>query len=390
MMIMYFAMEITYDSNVEYIVNSQGLNRLKAYYAAKSGMQLSLLRIKIYQQVQSKYGKMLGNNSAMINMIWQFPFAWPLPIPDEMDAVDKDAFLKLQKDSSMDASYMVTIEDEGSKIDINDLNSPSKTLADLTKKQLLGIFEQKMKEDQDFAQRNASVRFDELVNNIADWMTNKNTSLTGGDKRSRYAEITQEAQGDTYPPNRAFRTVQELHFVPTMTDEFFDLLAPRITIYGMKGINPNIATKEVIRSLDPGMTDDAASAAIKRRDTVAEGGPFKDANDFWTYVNTHGARLENPTDQIPLIFDSVMNFRIISTGEYAGATREITAVVMDLNRMAAKVKDYVSKDQPQNTAGKTPQQQQQAQQQQQQTQQNSSAPTQLPPGPPRIVYWNER
>jgi len=135
------------------------------------------------------------------------------------------------------------------------------------------------------------------------------------------------------------------------------------------------------------MTDEAATAAVKRRDDNAEGGPFKDENDFWGYVTTHGARLENPTDQMPLIFDSVMNFRIRSTGEFAGATREITAVVMDLNRMAAKVKDDVTKDtakpatpavpgQPTPTPTPAPA--------------ATNANTTLPPGPPRVVYWNER
>ncbi|HWU42462.1 MAG TPA: hypothetical protein VN132_03455, partial [Bdellovibrio sp.] len=171
MLIMYFAMEVSYDSNVEYLVNSQGLNRVKAYYAAKSGMQLSLLRIKIYQQAQAKLGSMLGANNPMLDQIWQFPFAWPIPIPPEMNAVDKDAFKKLTKESSMDASYFVTIEDEGSKIDINDLNSASKTLQDITKTQLLNIFAQKKKEDEDFNRRNSNVRFDELVNSIADWMS---------------------------------------------------------------------------------------------------------------------------------------------------------------------------------------------------------------------------
>ncbi|QDK39696.1 general secretion pathway protein GspK [Bdellovibrio sp. NC01] len=392
MLIMYFAMEVSYDSNVEYLVNSQGLNRVKAYYAAKSGMQLSLLRIKIYQQAQSKFGAQLGANNPMLDQIWQFPFAWPLPIPDQMTAVDKDQFKKLVKESSMDASYFVTIEDEGSKIDINDLGSASKTLADITKTQVLNIFLQKMKEDEEFARRNSNVRFEEIVNNIADWMSSKSQSLNGGDKKSRYADLNRESQGDNFPPNRAFRSIAELHMVPGLTDEFYDLLAPRITIYGMKGINPNIASKEVLKSLDPAMTEEAVQAIIKRRDDANEGGPFKDAQDFWNFVQQKGVRTEGQTDQVPLVFESVFNFKVRSTGEFAGATREITAIVMDLNKTAAKIKSYQDKDKKAaDTAGGgggtgtggtgTG------------TGTGSGSKTSSTPvgkGPPRIVYWNER
>ncbi len=264
MLIMYFAMEISYDSNVEYIVNSQGLNRIKAYYAAKSGMQLSLLRIKIYQQAQSKFSAQLGN-SPMLEQIWKFPFAWPMPIPDELSAVDKDSFKKITKESSMDANYFVTIEDEGSKIDLNDLNSPSKALQESTKKQLLNIFIQKVKDDEEFGRVYSNTRFDELVNNIADWMSPKAQSLNGGDKRQKYGDLNQAVQSDYYPPNRGFRTLAELHMVPDMNDDFYALLEPRITIYGMKAINPNLATKEVLKSLDPAITDELVADIIKRR-----------------------------------------------------------------------------------------------------------------------------
>lgn len=386
MLIMYFAMEVSYDSNVEYLVNSQGLNRVKAYYAAKSGVQLSLLRIKIYQQAQAKFGATLGSNNPMLDQIWQFPFAWPFPVPDEMSAVDKDSFKKLVKESSMDSSYIVTIEDEGSKIDINDLNAPSKTLADITKQQLLNIFTQKMKDDEEFARRNSNVRFDELIGNIADWMTAKSQSMNGGDKKSRYAELNHESQGDNYPPNRAFRSMGELHMVPGMTDEFYDLLAPRITIYGMKGINPNIANKDVLKSLDPGMTDEAVAEIMKRRNDPNQGGPFKNAEDFWTFVQQKNVRLEGKTDQVPLVFDSVFNFKIRSTGEFAGATREITAIVMDFNKTAAKIKSYSDKDKQAASGADT-------------TKTGSSGTgtttgnnksTTIDKGPPRVVYWNER
>lgn len=390
MLIMYFAMEVSYESNVEYIVNSQSLNRVKAYYAAKSGMQLSLLRIKIYQQAQSQLGAQLGD-SPILDQIWQFPFAWPLPVPDEVSAVDKDAFKKIVKESAMDASYMVTIEDEGSKIDLNDLNSPSKYMREATKEQLLNIFTQKKKDDEEFQKKYSNFNFEELVNNIADWQSEKGESLNGGAKSAKYGDLNRDTQ-DYYPPNRAFRSLAELHLVAGMEDDFYDLLEPRITIYGMKGINPNLATKEVLKSLDPAMTDEAVAEIIKRRSSEEEGGPFQcDKNEpkspeFWDFVASRGVRVMGNPDQIPMTCEKVMNFKIRSTGEFAGATREITAIVMDLNRTATKVKSFVDKEKQQANPAPSP------------SPSASPSPTSnagnqkdpIPKGAPRVVYWNER
>lgn len=383
MLIMYFAMEVSYDSNVEYIVNSQGLNRIKAYYAAKSGTQLSLLRIKIYQQVQQQFGDKMGNTE-MLDQLWKFPFAWPMPIPDELNAVDKDSFQKAVKDSSMDASYFVTIEDEGSKIDLNDLNSPSKVLRENAKHQLLNIFEQRKLDNEEFAREYANYRFPELVNNIEDWMSSKVASANGGDKRAKYSELNRDTQ-DYYPPNRGFRTLSELHMVADMTDELYDLLEPRVTIYGMKGINPNLATKEVLLSLDPAMTSEAVSEIIARRESKDKGGPFQcDQNggsaDFWNFVQTQGVRLRGDPAQIPLTCESIVAFRIRSTGQFASASREIITIVMDLDRTADKIKDLVDKEK--KSENNNNENENKAPQKKQKT----------PPskGPPRIVYWNER
>ena len=127
-------------------------------------------------------------------------------------------------------------------------------------------------------------------------------------------------------------------------------------------------------------------------------GPFsgKDGSDFWQFVEQHGVRLQGDYKKIPITYDSVFNFKIRSTGEFAGATREITAIVMDLNKTAAKVKDFVSKDKQAagggsgaggaagtggagtgaggtGAAGGA--------------NDKNKGPTK---GPPRVVYWNER
>ncbi len=384
MFMVYIATEVSKDSSIEFIVNSQELNRLKTYYAARNGMQIALLRIKLFQQA-SKLALPPGFAN-QIDQIWKFPFAWPLPIPPNLNGVDRDTMKKLSSESLMDGSYTHSIEDEGSKIDVNDLASPSKTLRDLTKKQLMNIFEQKIETDEDFRQEYQSFRFDELVNSIADWMTDSNVGLSGQDKRSAFAAL-----GNTYPPNRGFRTVEEIRLIPGMTEEFFNILSPRITIYGMKAINPNTASKEVLKSLDTGMTEEAATEAIARREDPDKGGPFKGDGeaclaDFKGFVESRGARLTEEFSKTPMLCDKVINFRIKSTGIYGSGShammKTITAVVIDMNKSAAQIKGFLDKEkQDQNPPPGNPPP----------SGQGSSASSQdpLPKGPPRVVYWTE-
>jgi general secretion pathway protein K len=383
-LITYLAMEISYDSLVEYNVNANALNRLKASYAARAGVEISLLRIKTFQQAQSQFGATLGSQAEMLDMIWKFPFAWPVPIPPDMMTPDKEAIKQVVKDSFMDASYTVTIEDEGSKIDLVDLASPSKALAESTKRQILDIFQNKIKADPEFQKQYGSFRFEDLVNAMIDWQSPKRTAAGGGDKRSLYGDYP-----EGYPPSRAFRTIQEIRLVPGMNEDFFELLEPNITVYGMKAINPNQASKDVLKTLDPEITDAIADQIIKRRDDSNLGGHFKDKKSFWTFVTEKGARISEKAEETPLIFDKVMNFRIRSTGEYAGSTREITVVVMDLQAVANTVKANADADkkaaaasQPASTA--PPATPTAAEKQGQ----GQSAP--LPKGAPRIVYWGER
>lgn len=407
MFMVYLASEVTRDSAVEYIVNSQELSRVKAYYAARNGMQIALLRVKMFQQVSQ--GTLPEAVAPYVDQIWKFPFAWPLPIPADLNLVDKGTIEETTAESLMDTTYTHTIEDEGSKIDLNDMASPSKVLRESTRKQLLTIFEQKMASDDDFRNKYANVSFEEIVNHIYDWMSDSNTGAGGGDKRAEFSAL-----GTGYPPNRGFRTLEELKLVPGMTEELYKVIAPRVTIYGMKAINPNTASKEVLMALDSGMTEEAANEAITRREDPALGGPFKgsagqggdaaagaDPNkpkpcveEFKAFLESKGARLSDEFVKIPMICDKTFNFKITSTGLYGSGKsaqqKTIVAYVMDLSKSATQVKTYLDKEKEEK----------QKEQQQQNPGQPPPTPTPsptagtapkepLPKGAPRVVYWTE-
>lgn len=382
MIITYLAMELIYDTNVEYIVNAGAVNRLKAYYAAKSGLEVSLLRIKVFNRVQRQFGSQIPPaQKKMLDLIWQFPFSWPPMVPESTSGVDKDLIKDKIKEASMDATYVAMITDEGSKIDVNDLSSPSKGLREITKKLLLQIFENQMQNDEAWAKANSDLEYEKIINNLVDWQDADTTSLNGGDERQFYSNLQSESP---MPPNRGFRTVEEMRMVAGMTEEVFSILKDRVTVYGMRAINPNHASAEVLKAMDVSMKDEVVSKIMSRREDQ-EKGPFTTAEEFWGFVNMEGGNVSPEAQKaIPLIFDQVTNFKIKSTGEFAGATREIEAVVFDFSAVGSTIATRLQSE-ANSVSGKEGNLDQSKSKSKPSTNKEP-----LPKGPPRIVYLIER
>ncbi len=392
----YIAMEIMYESSIEYIINSQNLHRIKAYYAAKAGLDISLLRLKLYMKIAPTVKNLVGKNMQIMDQIWQFPFAWPLKVPTGATTITKDDLAKSEKESIMDAKYTTMIELEGTKIDINDLFSPAKSLRELTKTQILNLYERKKKEDKQFFDKYSNLRLDEaVINSLIDWMSDKSTSVNGGSKKDGY----QDFESEDFPPNRSFISVDEIRLVKGMNDDLFNVIRPAITVYGMKAINVNKAPAEVLKSLDPNITDVAVQKAIAYREDPKRG-PFRKPSDgqeseFWDFLEREGGiRLNDETKKIPITYEDYFNFRITSQGEYSKITRTITAIVVDIEKQAETVAKYVKEDkqkeQSESGGGDSQTPQTPAQPTGPNSNSNQNKPASTTKGPPRIVYYNEQ
>ena len=386
------AVEVQYGTQIESLSASQGLNKLRAYYAAKAGVEMSLFRILIYKKALAQFGKDLGPNASMLDKIWQMPLPWPLPIPKDAMGTTKDEVNKVLKESIFDGKYMTSIENESSKIDINELGSKSKNMREATQVKILNIFKERVKGEDKWAQDHQGYDFEKLVNNIVDWVDEDTVSLNSGDENSLYSEIKDVTD---LPPNQPFKTLQELHMVAGMEDNLFNILVPNITVYGSKAINVNQAPKEVLMSLDPLIEKETADKIIERRNDELKGGPFLDEKDFFSFLEGLGLRTTTLKEKnIPLEFDSVINFRVTSTGNYSNMSRKIVAIVYDFDRVKDRLKDILTKEkgtgqpppvpspgQPNPPAAGQPPQ--------------PASPTDpdkkstVPKGRPQVVYWFE-
>lgn len=397
----WLATEISYDASVEYTVNSQNLNRVKAYYAAKSAVDLGLLRVKVYQQVSAS--PMAQQFAQYIDEIWKFKLIWPLPIDVDSNAVDKDNFEEAKKESLFDANWDLEIIDEGSKIDLSDLVSKSKTLSEISRQQLLNILKQKYETDIEFANRNENITPEALIDNITDWQSDKISSVGGGG--NKVAKFT--SLGPDFPPNRGFRTLEEVRLVPGMTNEIFELLKPNITIYGMKALNPNTSDIKLLKSLDEGLTDEVMKEVETFRNDPLQAGfkgdDKKCSEAFWSFVTSKGARLNPGYEKIPMTCESLSTFKIKAIGSFGQGKntvrKEIEVITMDLAASANRVKNFIEDEKKQSqSAANNPNQQNPNTQNpnttnpnnQNQQQQQNKKPQAPGKGPPRIVYWIEK
>lgn len=391
MMMTFIAMEVQYGTQIEALSANQAINRLKAYYSAKAGVELSLYRILMYRKASGQFGKLLGENSQLLDKIWQIPLSWPLPTPNDMAKVNKDIFDKVLKESSFDGKYVTTIESEESKIDVNDLGSKSKTVAEAAKQKILNIFAQKLKSDEYFKDKYDSYNFETLVNNMIDWVDDDTTGVTSGEERALYSEIKET---DKLPPNQPFKTIQELHLVAAMEDTLYDILAPLLTVYGSGAINVNQATKEVLMSLDPLMTEEMVGKVIERRGNQPLGGPFKNAEDFYGFLEQQGLRVADLKQKnFPLDFTKSVNFRVTSLGSSQNIARKIVAIVYDFDQVKDRLKGQLTTDANGGNQNNQNQNNQNNQNQAnnttgQQQQPGAEAPK-LQMGRPTVVYWFE-
>lgn len=385
MILVFIATEVSYDTSVEYIVARQQVNRLKAYYAAKSGVEISLLRVLIYKKAVAGITEALGADQvqsqlALLDPVWQVPFTWPPVLPDDLGGGDKSAIDDAVQESAMDTQYLATIESEGGKIDLNDLGSVSKKLREATKIQLLKVFAAEVENNDEFSRKYRDFRFEELVNNMIDWVDEDGESLNGGDERDKYEE-----RNDFIPPNAPFKTLKEINMVADMNEDLYNLLINRVTIFGTKGINVNYASQEVIASLDPSINEDALEGIMKRRSDPKEGGPFKDEKDFFGVASRYGVNVQAiQKSGIPLLFGAEFNFRIRSTGRFSNVNREITAVTFDIDNLRSRYLTMLDQEAQEGKPGGTPPPDPAA------APPPAEKPKIVPPkGRPTVVYWDE-
>ena len=140
------------------------------------------------------------------------------------------------------------------------------------------------------------------------------------------------------------------------------------------------------------MEKEMAEKVIERRNDQQKGGPFRDAEDFYSFLESVGLRTNTLKEKnFPFIFDRVLNFRITSIGNSSNVARKIVAVAYDFDQVKDQLKDQLSKEKqssnptPPDPSGKTPDDKKKTDEKKPD---GSTAQTQQA-ARPTVVYWFE-
>jgi general secretion pathway protein K len=318
--------EFTYIAQVNQKMAFDGLDQLKAHYLAKSGLKISLLRLKAYQNVKGVIGSLGGGDPKaksavprqILDRLWSFPFLYPIPtnIPG-LSLGDKEQIEKFQKESGLEGSFSALIESESSKYNLNMILAPfapnpaptvtptpgpsptaaprfnpeeaRKSLSDY----LFQILSKKVESDPEFADEYRDFRVDDLVDNIAAW-----ADPTYERRTSSFKEKVPMKRGPFY-------SLSELHMIPGMDDRLYELFAPALTVSTTPGINVNTMKEPTLRALVPQITDEETKEFFKFRDSEEEDNSFKETEDFFKYLRDNISSFRHSEEQINQLKESL-------------------------------------------------------------------------------------
>jgi hypothetical protein len=140
--------------------------------------------------------------------------------------------------------------------------------------------------DDDFAREYRDYKLDDLINNIALWADRS------------YTTNMQYPMDGVQPKRAPFYSLSELHMIPTMDDDLYNLYADGLTVSRTPGININTMQQTTLSGIVPQMTADEVSEFFKYRDDTTTDNTFKKVSDFWDYITKNVSAFRGDQKQV--------------------------------------------------------------------------------------------
>ena len=400
--------EITSNIKWEYRSAVANLNRLRAYYSAKAGMDINILRVKTYLKLIQAYGKKQEMQAVIpyMNLIWQFPFSWPPSVPAGASSIAGQELKAMTEKSFMIGQLITSIQPENGRIDVNDLASPIPSLRSWTFEVLHRLILHLQSEDPVLSENLSEQDITEVLLRMKDWVDiDDNQGDTVVSEKDLYTL-------EGLPPNRSFLSQQELLQVVGMSPVLYQALSPFITVYGEKGLNINTAPAKLLMALHEEFPLELAEEIVALRSQPAEP-VFWTPETFAQFLNQKGfdilaQELQNkpqeeknqPTygegsgDKVSyILFSPPRSFKMRSKGWVGKSQRTITAGYFDtsfvIERFHHLMQEEIKKEEKNIKAELAKTQVVAYPDKSKENEENTKKPPPAPKAIPAIVYWKE-
>ena len=329
--------QMAFNTSLEFKNGASHFHGLKAYYSAKSGLELTLLKVFIYKKAQeflTKKEKELGNNPSIqamagyvqsqMHLLWKPPVVWPPILPEDLSEIKKNEVQKIVQDSFFKtAEYKISVENESSKLNINDLAHPHSSIRIWTENILTNLL---------FHLRNQEP-----------WLSHKYSEQDLKDlieKLKKHLNPSIPAYSEDHPPlNRRLMSLDELLNIENFRPELLEFLSPYITVYSSGGLYLQFAKKRLIQSLSPNINEDQAEKVFQQLNLENNEESLFISNLTQAYSLFESENLdfkeEYQSKDLPSLgelvfnFNAPQNFQIKAQGFSGGISRTILAIVHD-------------------------------------------------------------
>jgi type II secretory pathway component PulK len=333
MIISIVLLEFQYTSMVERKLAYNELNQLQAYYLAKSGVRVGLLRLSLYGRAK-KDPNLKKTTGIDVNPFLEMLWSLPLPaFPPEKDGLkkllkeDKDAAEKTLAETKVsDGQFSQVITTESAKLNLNFLQFPANSppdarslftppatsLAQSVAIELTNLIDNFLKESEDPFKEYGNLKPEEVVGDIIDWVNPGTARLMGGGKDSFY-----EQQNPPYKAKRnRFYTLEELRLVKGMDEHLYNKLKPHVTVYSYDGkVNINNCSTTMLKALYKDFTDDDLKRITEEKNKWGGWTSEKQFVDFITNtLGRSGFKTQFPDDKNYPFTISSQSFLIESLG----------------------------------------------------------------------------
>lgn len=216
--------------------------------------------------------------------------------------------------------------------------------------QIEQTFKKKFEEDEVFRDTYRNLKISDLADDIIAW-----NDLTVENMRT---------QSSVIPYKRApFYDISELHYLPSVDDGIYNLLAPTFSAGVDSSININKIQNATLAALLPTMTEEERKRFFEFRDQTGgenkdensnasqdkktEGGPFKEIAEFYQWIEKNVASYSSPT-RIQEFKDGLLKRGITLTTEESQFLVHIEGTVNQTKRTLEAIVTVIEERAPQN------------------------------------------
>jgi len=322
---------------------------LRSEYLAKSALNISTLRIKIFKELGKNKSLPIPEN--MLNMIWNIPLIYPidalLSLLGAGDEDDDDEEAKIPAEPAIEGSFQASISPVNG-MNINFLLDDSyllgvksdKAAGDINKELRevnLDDFREKLRErfnskleEEEFGRKYGSEDFEELIGNVIDWIDTDSDPEVGGSEDAYY-----QSQKEPYKAKNGYLdTMDEAYLIKGMRDDFFDIVMNGYNIYAedsftLEDLVKNEGMMKYLSKND--LTDDSIEELqedFSKEETIWD----EKVEDFEAHIrSTYSVEFNETTGETPYvkltIGKDINRYKIEAAGSFRRAQYKINVVI---------------------------------------------------------------